>query len=263
LAWGGVAVDDVAPILLDAEVSAIEVAPTVIWPDLDAVLLTEATTYRHHLAELGLRVSGLQSLLFGHPELQLFDRSCWPAMTAHLSRALRLAGALEARVAVFGSPRNRVRGDLPIGQAHEVASEFFTGLLPVLADSGVILTLEPNAPAYGADYLVTYAEVVELAARIGSPWVRPQVDTGCLAMVDDDWVDAVALEAPAHVHVSAPRLVPPPAGLDHRALAARLRSDRYAGWVVLEMLPVADSPQEALAATLQWMSGVYGDGARG
>jgi sugar phosphate isomerase/epimerase len=171
---------------------------------------------------------------------------------------LDLAGALGAKAAVFGSPKNRLRGDIPATEADEIAAEFFSGLGPVLQRNDVILTLEPNAPAYGADYLIRYADVVRLASLVDSPWIQPQIDTGCLAMVGDDTVAGVRFRAPGHVHVSAPYLGLPPDGMDHTAVADALRSQSYAGWVVLEMLPTGDDPRAAVASAMNWLRRTYG-----
>ena len=166
----------------------------------------------------------------------------------------------ERRCAVFGSPRNRQRGHLSVARADEIAAEFFARLEPILRDHGVVLTLEPNAPAYGADYLTHYADVMRLADLIGSPWVQPQIDTGCLAMVGDDAAAGARTRLPAHVHVSAPQLVPPPAGLDHSLLAQTLQELGYGGWVVLEMLPAGDDPRSAAVTALDWLRTTYGPG---
>ena len=51
---------------------------------------------RIRLQDNGLQVSGLQSLLYGKPDLQLLDRSTWPALLDHLRQVIGVAGALGA-----------------------------------------------------------------------------------------------------------------------------------------------------------------------
>lgn len=260
LAWPNVQVASVAPRLRRVGLEGVEIAPTAVWPDAPNVEPEVARRFAEQWRDNGIAVSGIQSLLFGHPEYQLFDRSTWPDLRRHLVDMVRLAELLDSHVAVFGSPKNRVRGEIPVSDAHHIAAEFFTGLLPVLNDCDVVLTLEPNAPAYGADYLTHYSDVVELADLIGSPSVQPQVDTGCLQMVADDPVLAVARRMPAHVHVSVPALGPPPGTIDHKNLSEALLSGRYQGWVVLEMLPDEPSPLEAAIRHAQWLTGTYPSG---
>jgi sugar phosphate isomerase/epimerase len=258
LAWGSQGLDAFLTAVREHGLQGVEIAPTAVWPESPSVSHEQIAQLRARLQGNGLQVSGLQSLLYGKPDLQLLDRSTWPSLLDHLRQVIGLAGALGATCAVFGSPRNRQRGRISVARADEIAAEFFALLEPVLRDDGVVLTLEPNAPEYGADYLTHYTDVVRLAGLIGSPWVQPQIDTGCLAMVGDDAAAGARTRIPGHVHVSAPHLVPPPAGLDHRILAKTLRGLGYKGWVVLEMLPAGDDPRTAAVLALDWLRTAYG-----
>ncbi len=136
--------------------------------------------------------------------------------------------------------------------------EFFQGLAPELAASGVILMLEPNAPGYGADYLTRYSDVVALSGAIGSPWIRPQVDTGCMTMVDEDPAEGIDTWTPAHVHISVPDLLPPPGPIDHGAVLQAINRSNYAGWIVLEMLQTTQEPLERAVESAHWLSATYG-----
>lgn len=259
LAWGSEPVQNVVPALAALGINGIEIAPTALWPTSPNVSSAETDALRSLLDEYGMRVSGLQSLLYGHPEFQLLDRATWPQMQEHVRRVIHLGGQLGAQVAVFGSPKNRLRGDLPVGQADDVAAQFFTALEEDLVDADMVLTLEPNAPGYGADYLTTYPDVVRLADKVGSQQVAPQIDTGCLTMVDEDPAEAAEVRMPGHVHISSPQLAPLPGDIDHSRLASLLRERGYEGWVVLEMLPAGPDPLRSGLECAEWLVRVYGD----
>lgn len=258
LAWPDTPVESIAPRLRAAGMEGVEIAPTAIWPDapyLPAKVVREyADRWRNH----GLAVSGIQSLLYGRSELQLLDRATWPVMRAHLAATIELAHELGAAAAVFGSPRNRIRGGLEPAAADHLSIEFFQGLAPELAASGVILMLEPNAPGYGADYLTRYSDVVALSGAIGSPWIQPQVDTGCMTMVDEDPAEGIDTWTPAHVHISVPDLLPPPGPIDHGAVLQAIDRSNYAGWIVLEMLQTTQEPLERAVESAHWLSATYG-----
>jgi sugar phosphate isomerase/epimerase len=260
LAWSDLPLRQMAQRVSSHGLTGVEIAPTSIWPESPNIPEGDLLSTRRMLEDHGLGVSGLQSLLFGRPDLQLFDRRCWPDLCRHLSAVLRVAGQLGADVAVFGSPKNRRRGDLPMHAAMQAAAEFFTGLIPELEDNEVVLTLEPNAPEYGADFLTGYRDCVELADLIGSEWVQPQVDTGCLTMVGEDAVEQAVFRLPAHVHVSAPGLGLPQADRFYERLAAELRKLEYQQWVVLEMLPVTPVV-ESVDRGLDWLRATFGDPA--
>lgn len=258
LAWGGLDFGGTVAALSELGVNGVEIAPTALWPSAPEVAQADLAQVRQVLDDHGLRVSGLQSLLFGHPEFQLLQPEQWPALRDHLLRVLDLGHRLGADVAVFGSPKNRLRGTLEEAAADELAAQFFTSMLPELESAGVVLTLEPNAPAYGADYLTTYPSVVRLADLIGSAYVQPQIDTGCLAMVGEQPAAAAIFRLPRHVHVSAPHLAPVPGDADHLPLVEALRSSGYEHWVVLEMLADQAAPRDTVMRCARWLVDTYG-----
>lgn len=262
LAWPPTSVDEIAPRIRQAGLDGVEIAPTVIWSHAPDVPSNQVRQYAHRWREFDLLISGIQSLLYGRPDLQIFDRSTWPEMRGHLTSMIRLAHDLDTHIAVFGSPRNRVRGELSKAEANVMCGEFLTGLVPVLSDCGVVLTIEPNAPAYGADYLTHYEDAVALCDLINSPWVQPQVDSGCLLMVQEDPTQAVLTYIPVHIHISTPNLQPPPGSVDHNSLREALQSSAYDGWIVLEMLQNTDNPMQIAVESAQWLSDTYGSNSQ-
>lgn len=257
LAWSEATVESIAPRLRAAGIEGVEIAPTAIWPEAPRVTAKDARKHSRRWHDNGLDVSGIQSLLYGHPELQLLHPETWPAMHSHLTAMIELAHELGTHIAVFGSPRNRIRGNLESAAADRLAIEFFHSLVPVLVASGVTLTLEPNAPAYGADYLIRYTDVVALSEAIGSRQIQPQVDTGCLLMVGEDPVRSIGDRAPAHVHISAPHLLPPPGPVKHELIADSLKKIGYEGWIVLEMLQAPSNPLGAALEAAEWFASTY------
>jgi D-psicose/D-tagatose/L-ribulose 3-epimerase len=257
LAFPDIEIETIAPILWQAGIRGIEIAPTVVWENAPKVTHFQAREYVEKWRSQGFAISGIQSLLYGHAELQILDRNSWPNLYEHLSQMIKLASELETHVAVFGSPRNRVRGNIPIAEANEICAEFLSTLLPVLSKNDVVLTIEPNAPDYGADYLLRYSDCLALADLIASPWVQPQIDTGCLAMVEDPLLEAVNERVPFHVHVSAPHMLPPPGQIDHLEFSNTLKINKYNGWIVLEMLPTPGDKLTFLRDKAQWLFETY------
>ncbi|CAB4965814.1 MAG: TIM barrel protein [Actinobacteria bacterium] len=257
LAWPEASVAATAPQLTAAGLNGLEVAPTAVWPDAPRVPAREVKEYAREWQDHGLSVSGIQSLMFGHPQFQLFDRETWPEMLEHLTAMIRLGEALGTHTAVFGSPKNRVKGNLADHEANLICAEFMHLLIPVLMDCEIVLTLEPNAPAYGADYLTHYVDTVVVADLVASSWVQPQVDTGCLSMVGDDPAGAIRARTPAHVHISSPNLAAPPGPVDHDAVRQALIDANYEGWVVLEMLKSGSKPLDTAVESAAWLATTY------
>lgn len=258
LAWPKRMGDLVAPRLKAIGIDGVELAPTAIWPKAPHVPTEQVRRYADNLRAHGLAISGIQSLLYGHPEMQVFRRKSWPNMHRHLTGMIRLAHHLNTKIVVFGSPKNRVRGSLSDDEANEACAEFLSGLLPTLAECDVVLTLEPNAPAYGTDYLTRYVEAVALSDLIASPWIKPQIDTGCMGMVGESADQAISSRLPAHIHISMHNLLPPPGSINHQAIGQSLAKNHYDGWVVLEMLQASTQPLTTAVHSAKWFTTTYG-----
>jgi sugar phosphate isomerase/epimerase len=132
LSWGNTSIEIMAPKLSKIGINGIEIAPSTIWGDINKVTPEMVLSLRKILSVNNLDISGIQSLLFGHPEFQLFDKSSESAMLLHLQRIIEIGGLLGASVVVFGSPKNRVRGNLGLDESNELAAVFFRRLIPYL-----------------------------------------------------------------------------------------------------------------------------------
>lgn len=236
LAWGKTPLKEIIPKLAEAGIQGIEIAPTAIWSDLDNVRDKDLLELKRYLEGYNLSVSGLQSLLYSRPELQLFEQNHWNDLKKHLEKVIRFGGLLSADVAVFGSPKNRLRGHLDSNKANELATRFFRQIESCLMDNNVVLTLEPNAKDYGADFLTTYEEVVGLSRGIDSPMIKPQIDTGCLWMSGEDPAVEYLKYAPHHIHVSTPNLGVVPGKSNFEGFIDVINNSNFPGWVVVETL---------------------------
>ena len=253
LAWGDTPLDQVVPQLANAGLHGVEIAPTAIWPDLEKLCDVEVSEFKKYLESHNLVVSGIQSLLYGHPELQLFDQTCWEDLQKHLENLIRIGGLLGAEVAVFGSPKNRLKGRLDLNHANELAGIFLNKLNPCLKENNIILTLEHNAPDYGADYLTTYEDVVNLSQRINSANIKPQIDTGCLWMVGSSPENAYELTKPHHIHLSVPNLEIVPGSYKFDRLMRQVKETSYKNWLVIEMLAAGSEPLSQVLSAIRWL----------
>jgi len=258
IAWAAEEAEAALDALVAGGAQGVEIAPTTIWPGWDGATVAAAREVRARLAGRGLAVPALQSVLFGRAELQVFGDAA--PLVAHVARVAGLAGALGAGVMVFGSPRNRLRGEMGAEAAMERAVPVFRALGEVCAAEGTALGIEANPAAYGGDFLLRWREAAELVARVGHPGVVLHLDTACTALAGDDPAEAAAAcgAGLAHFHVSAPQLAAVEAGnpIDHAAVAAALRAAGYGGWVSVEMRR-SEPAVAAVARALDFVRGCY------
>lgn len=238
IAWDPSEDDAVAALLIREGVTGIEIAPTK-WRErpFDA-RPDEIAAYRAKWETRALRVVSLQALLFGRPDLQLFDTpASRAAMSDFLRRVIDFGAALGAGVLVFGSPKNRLRGSLPLRDAVEIATEFFRDLGAHAHSQRVALCIEANPVQYGCDFITTTAEAVELCRVVDHPGIRLNADLGGMTLSGEDPAQSLAAAAPfiSHFHASEPDLAELGARADHDAAARGLSAISYDGWVSIEM----------------------------
>ena len=226
-------------------ISLLELAPSRKWPDPSTAVVQDAQRYLVELRAAGFSVAAFQAILFGKPELTIFDgleprRRC----VDYLVHIAQLAAACDARALVFGAPKNRrVPEGMPPAEADHIAVEFFGELARHAAGLHVSFCLEPNPTAYGCNYLTHVVDAARIVRLVSSPGLRLQIDAGELAMNSEAVEQVITEQADiiGHIHISQPMLT----GFEtpwegHAVLARALAQINYGLLVSIEMKRPAD-----------------------
>lgn len=257
IAWGPEEDATVAAPLKAAGAEAIEVAPARVFADPATASAEEADAVAARWRAEGLPVASMQALLYGRSDLVLFgDAAQQEAFAGYLGRIAALAGRLGCGPLVFGSPRNRARGERPFADAAREAAPILRVVGEAAASSGTVLCIEANATGYGCDFMTTLEEAAEVVRLVNHPAVRLVADTGNMQMMGED-PEALAAVAPLvhHLHLSEPHLAPVTAGSVFLWECVDLmRRCHYRGSVTIEMRAVeggaVDAAAEAAAAAV-------------
>jgi sugar phosphate isomerase/epimerase len=219
--------------------SCIEVAPLRTFGNpmvaTESAVIAKADWYR----ERGFSIGTFQALLFGAKGLALFEEGdAKTRMKEWLIAVGRVAGWCGAGPMVFGSPKNRLKGELSHEQALAQAVPFFREVGDACAKAGSCLVMEPNPEAYGADFCTSLEQAVELVDAVDSPGFRLHVDAGGLALSGEVFEPVLrgAGGLLAHAHASQPNLMDwqEPHAV-HARLATVLKEIGYQGRVAIEM----------------------------
>ncbi|QQG50905.1 MAG: TIM barrel protein [Candidatus Saccharibacteria bacterium] len=263
IAWTNEEEEAIASKLQELGVRHVEIAPTKLWDDPTMTTAEDAKRYVEWWAQRGITVSAFQSMLFARPDLTIFESAEIRTETInYMSRFLELAGVMGAKKLVFGSPKNRRRGDMDLENATSIATDFFGTLGDVAAREGVVLCLEPNAPQYNCDFITNAAEGAELVRRVNNPGFGLHLDTACMALAGDDLGDSIRnfSDILEHFHISSPMLgqVEDLEEVDHRAAARALNDINYDKILSIEMRPGdAGTNVECLEKAVRFVQSVY------
>jgi D-psicose/D-tagatose/L-ribulose 3-epimerase len=261
IAWPREQDEAVAAVLNEHGVAGIEAAPTKLWPHPLQASDSDIDTVRRFWADRGIAIVAAQALLFGKPDLTIFESATTRAATLeYLGGIVRVCAKLGASALVFGSPKNRRVGSLPTDEAMRIAVEFFTRLGEASAKANTCIVMEANPPVYGADFVTCAAEAIELVERVNHPGFRLHLDTGCMTLAGDPIAETFARGSRwmKHFHVSEPNLDPPGTSgqVDHATFAKALRD--YTGWISLEMREGQPFDLDTFTQPVRWLRANYG-----
>ncbi|MBT4731417.1 sugar phosphate isomerase/epimerase [Candidatus Woesearchaeota archaeon] len=237
IAWEQHDDPDILELLRTNGVTGIEVAPTKLWQDWKGASHKEAKEYKKVMQEQGFELPAIQAILFGRPELQLFDKSSHVAFLEHIKLVADLANGFGSKVMVFGAPKNRKRGQMPYSEAMEVAAEFFYKAGDICIEHECCIGLEHNPVEYGCDFATNVLDVKELVQKVNNQSFKLHVDSAGLYMCGgeiDEMIHNVGEFV--HYHISEPMLEPIFDGVvDQKSGIETLRTIDYKEWVSIEM----------------------------
>lgn len=178
LAWEPSEDRDIASLLQSRQISFIDLVPTKYFAWDDSAAVKKAMAIGKYWAAFGIRIRGIQSLLFGAGPLNILHPDDWPKLAAHFERVFSIASALGADHLVFGSPNNRKKGAMDTVDAVSIATSFFKTLADQARDHACVVLLEPNPVDYGCDFLTTTTEAISLVQKVNHENLMIQLDLG-------------------------------------------------------------------------------------
>lgn len=262
IAWDVAEDEQVAALLRQHGVDAIDIAPGKYFPDPRASTHADIDRVADWWRTRGIEITGMQALLFGTTGLNVFgDAASQQAMLDHLDGVCRIAGRLKATRLVFGSPKARDRSGLDDAEADAMAVAFFRRLGDVAQQHGVMICLEPNPASYGCNFMTHSAEAGRIVGLVAHPAIRMQLDTGAIAANGEDPDIVIRDNAPhiGHIHASEPELATlGDRQTDHATIGALVAQYLPHHLVTIEMLGGSESHPVAIARALAVAQQHYG-----
>jgi len=244
IAWDTIEDEVIATLLDRFAIDAIDVAPAKYFPDPTKTKESDIVRVKNWWSEHGIEIIGMQALLFGTRGLNLFGPAkVQDVMLKHLDSVCRIGAGLGAKKLVFGSPRDRL--GLSDQETIDLAVSFFRRLGDIAQSYGVIFCLEPNPTCYGANFMTTSTETLQIIKQIDHLAVKMQLDTGANTINREDHASILGAGAAliGHVHASEPDLLPlGDGGTDHDKVVQALKQYLPNQNVSIEMIATNNEP---------------------
>jgi sugar phosphate isomerase/epimerase len=242
--------------------TGLEIAPFTIANHAADISAAKRDEVRRQADAAGLEIIGLHWLLAKTEGLHLTspDASVRARTAKYLGELARLCADLGGHVMVFGSPKQR---DLLPGvsypQALEYAADVFSQALAAFDETGVVVALEPLGPEE-TTFMVTTAEAVELAERIGSPQVRLHLDCKAMATEAEPIPELIRRYHPLLVHFhanDANRKGPGFGELDFVPILQALGEVDYRGWLSVEVFDYTPGVERLARESIEYLSDCF------
>ena len=184
-------------------------------------------------------IVAMQALLFGKPEFNIFSTfEIRAEMLNYLKKVIDFGHKAGAKVLVFGSPKNRLVGDMPKSKAYSIAEEFFTEIGNHAAQYKMKFCIEANSKDYGADFITSTQDAFSFYSGLSNPGIGFHLDTGVMTINNESPVEIIEnyCQYIDHLHISEPFLVQTGAGrTDHRLISRLLKENKYQNHISIEM----------------------------
>jgi D-psicose/D-tagatose/L-ribulose 3-epimerase len=260
IAWDYKEDDDISVILQKYTIKGIEIAPTKIWSDPVSIEKDDIISYKSYWEKKGIEIIAMQSLLFGHPELTIFEDSKKRKETiSYLKKIIQLAAFLGVKAMVFGSPKNRIAGDKDQKEINEIASDFFSQIGDNAKEYDIHFCIEANPKVYGTDFLTTTDDLLTFVRKLHHSHINIHIDTGAMKLNNENPYQTIERAKPFyHFHISEPNLLPVPYEVEHHKIAKILKEINYKQWVSVEMRSQQDgSNVKQVEKTLEFVTNIY------
>ncbi len=263
LAWPKTADVAIAKLLQQHNVKFIDVAPGKYFAAPDCATHTEISEIKNFWQSYGISIYGMQSLLFGTTNLNLFGTVIiQQTMLDYLARICAMANILGPTRLVFGAPKNRDRTGLTDNEAQDIAVSFFNKLGDIAQNHNVVICLEPNPARYGANFMTHTMDAAQIVQITRHPHIALQLDVGAILINNENPTELLPRFAPliGHIHASEPDLVPlGDSGLNHAPVAQLCQQFLADHIVTIEMLETKTEPAiSAIERAILFTQSQYG-----
>jgi sugar phosphate isomerase/epimerase len=254
----GWAFDRVCRFVRSVGYEGLELAPFTLAPLITDLDPRQRAELRMQAADAGVEIIGLHWLLACTEGLHLTSPD--PAVRTRTVRYLAALGEatrdLGGSLMVFGSPKQRsLIAGVSRDQAFDYAVDTFRRVMPVLADSGVRICMEPLAPAE-TDFINTCDEGARLMDAVSHPNFVLHLDVKAMSSERTPVPELIRQYAPrtGHFHANDPNMKGPGFGeVDFVPIFNALRAAGYDRWVSVEVFDYAPDAETIARCSIEYM----------
>lgn len=269
IAWNTQDDKKIFKILNKYSFTGLEIAPTKLFPNIASVQKNEIVTYKNICNEYKIKIVAMQSLLFGRPDLTIFDsKEKRNDLILYLEHIIWIGYMLGVEYIVFGSPKNRIiPSTLSVEDVDKISIEFFSKLGDIAKKYNMYFCIETNPSFYGTNFITKSSQAITLIKKVNHSHFRFHLDTGALFSNNENPSEIITagIKYMKHCHISDKNLIPLTDGENytskHKEVAMSLNDAGYTGWRSVEMRQASENEIEnaqIIEKVVSFVQGIYG-----
>lgn len=238
---------------------AVEIAPFSFANRVEDISPTQRAEIREQAEDAGLEVIGLHWLLAKTTGLHLTtaDAATRAATARYLEELAHACADVGGKILVFGSPAQRnLEEGVSREQAIDNAVEVFEQALPICAERGVTIALEPLT-TMETNFINTCEEACQIIHRVNHPNLKLHQDVKAMLGAEQQSLPEVIREfarETVHFHANDSNLLGPGMGeTDYVPIFKALLETGYAGYVSVEVFDYSPGPDEIARISIETM----------
>lgn len=254
--------DDAMAYAARAGYDAIELAPFTLAPLVTEISQTERSRIRETAARIGIGICGIHWVLVQAEAMYLnhSDAAVRARTAKYFCDLVDFCADVGGKTIVVGSPKQRsLLPGVTQEQAWDWAGESFRASVRRAEECGVILCLEPLAPAE-TDFINTAADAILFVEQFRSPHFQIILDVKAMCSESKTIPEIIRASWPrfAHFHANDKNLKGPGFGdVDFKPIAAALREVGYDGCVSVEVFKFDEGPEVIASRSIEYLRGCF------
>ena len=107
-----------------------------------------------------IKVSSIQAIFY-KKKFNLLNIKDHTKIVNHIKKIILIAKLLKANNIIFGSPKNRIKGNISNKEAFKILKNLLIKIEIKLIKNNILFCIEPNSKHYGCDFIINSLDALE------------------------------------------------------------------------------------------------------
>lgn len=151
--------DEILSLIKKNDIKYIELPITKILPNykLDK---KKIRTFLNKISKYKIKISSVQAIFY-KKKLNVLEVNDHKKIIKHLNKILLITKLLGAKNIIFGSPKNRLKGNISTEDAFKILKNLLIKIQKKLVKNDIFFCIEPNSKHYGCDFILNSLDALE------------------------------------------------------------------------------------------------------